>query len=204
MIREKHWGILSENIISYSISEGNLNVLYEIEGKVGEEVLLGYVDGVEGIETQEDIEDIIKLITKKTFKKTSLIGKSSSDIVVDDVTYSKDGIEGDNPFARQCGVENAWMTWVTNVDRPALSSSSKTHYASGYDVLTIFEKCDCLYTRKQIIIVECDSSSTQEEIVKIALSGNSYVGGELQLEEPICLGENLKKTKQAEETVLEN
>lgn len=196
VIREKHWGITSENIIVYGLDEGTLNVVYEVKSDVGAGIALGKIENIGELEDQEDINSAVNSrITKKSFKTQSLIGKTSSDITVDDQTYSKDGIEGDNPFARQCGVENAWMTYLSDMGLETFAD-----FVSGYGrifnmlILNIGEG-ENICANKYNIIVESEHEDTEVEIFKRFINGGCYA---VRSEEQFMLGKDLKNSQIAE------
>ena len=184
-------------IISYSINKGKFYVVIDYEAKHGSRIGLYNMETSEGLSTQESINQFCSDIVVENFSGLTF-GKASSDITVDDQTYSKDGIEGDNPFARQCGVENAWMTYVSDIGKPVLNPNSSTNYFSGYQVLVVFLKDGEIYIRNQPINVECEKGYSEQKILEASLSGEHYVGGELQLSELINLGINLKNPKVAQ------
>ena len=146
------------------------------------------------LKTQEEIQLAIGLLDKEKFEELVTLQKTSSDIMVDDQTYSKDGIEGDNPFARQCGVENAWMTYVSNPGLSDFNSRFGTGYSSPVEVLLIYEFSGELRVEKALFHVESYSGYTSNKIYENLLEGNAY-----EKENTVfSVGKNLKDLSVAE------
>lgn len=80
------------------------------------------------------------------------------------------------------------MTYVSEVSGPGLTADSSTHYSAGYETLVIYEQANEFLVLKQKSLIECEPGSSREDILEKSLSGDSFVGGQLQLSNPIQIG----------------
>ena len=193
--------------IRISSDGNNLYVLADLTYRVVNRISLYTFQLDKEIASQDEINVLVEGLTPSSLgEEQILITKSSSKISVTVTEKDKDGNDvkktytsengtfvGNNPFARQCGIENAVKTYVSNISKPRLDTLSKTHYSAGYTTLVFYEENGETSIRLQPISIECIADATQEEILELSFSGKSYIGGELVLSEPINLGENMKK-----------
>ena len=142
--------------------------------------------------SQENINAITDSITKDEVFDEELIGKASSNITVDGVEYSKDGIDGDNPFARRCGIENAVKTYVSDLGIQAFADTW-TGYAKAVSILILSEENGEFKVTKAEFGAESRSDYTDEQVYKNLLIDNdikkSFLNNEMQI---VNLGENMK------------
>lgn len=178
-------------VLEYSVNEGDFYLVVDLSRGSYNQVNVYKAEGNFDLTTKEGIKKTIDSLTADQFIELASLQKASADITVNGETYSKDGIEGDNPFARVCGVENARLTYVSNTDRPTLTPESSTHYGAGYSVLIVYNQNGKDQILSQNILVECDGYATQDEIIKNSFDGNKFLRGELKINDPIILGENL-------------
>ena len=196
VILANHRGASLNALISYSINNGKMYICYDIQGSVRSGIYLKELTKeIEVLDTQEKINGFSDSLTKSDLSKDSLVSltKTGNDIVIDDQTYSKDGIEGDNPFARQCGVENAWMTYVSQLQTESFADTS-TGYGRVVKILTISsEEISSVVLTE--MIAESDYGYSEDAIYKNMLSEDtSYKISEERYE----LGKNLKSPEVAE------
>ena len=178
-----------KDLLGYTVKDGDLYVLATLNRYTKRITGLYKLDGNFSIDTQEGIDELAEEIGKTEFSKEIRFIGATNDITVDGTTYSKEGIEGDNIFAQQCGVDNAVLTLVGDVSNPSINGDSSTHYSAGYRMLTIYEEDGNMKARMQIVLVEVEPEGSVQETIERALSGNYYIGGELKLEEPIVIGQ---------------
>lgn len=120
--------------------------------------------------------------------------KSTSDITANGETYSKAGIEGDNAFARQCGVDNAIMTWVSTPSSRSFDERFSTGYSKTVQVLILTQNNNELIIEKNEIVAEDYSGYTDEQVYTNALNEEkSIIGNATQFN----LGQNLKPEAEA-------
>ena len=161
------------------------------------------IHNVDDLSTQENIDLVTSSISKDSYNGSALvsIGKASSDITVNGTTYSKDGIEGDNAFARQCGIDNAIMTYVSDMGIKTYYSNFDTGYGKSFYVLVISEDSENnIVISKGRYAVECDANNTytEEQLYSNFFTDNKYIkdnNEEADIE--LNLGKNLKKEETA-------
>lgn len=123
-----------------------------------------------------------------------LITKTSTNITVDGVEYSKDGIAGDNPFARRCGIDNAVMTYVSGLSRQSFANTG-TGYGKLVEILVIAENNGETAVTRAEFVAESRSDYTDERVYQNLLIDDnikkSYLNSEMI---EINLGVNLKKS----------
>ena len=179
-------------ILSYSVNDGNFYVVYDYKTKRDNCIGIYSVEYSEELSTQQEIDAFDKNIKNISFDKT-VFYKATSDITVDGVTYSKDGIEGDNPFARQCGVENAWMTYVSDMGGQSFSDF-ETGYQKLVNILIVKSEEDCKVFGYKVA-VESSHEYTNEQLYKNFLTeGKNAIREQQDFE----LGKNLKSPEVAE------
>ena len=170
-------------ILAYSVNNGKFYVVYDYNTKRDNCVGIYSVEYDGYLSTQKEVDDFGKNVKNLTFNK-SVFYKASSDITVDDQTYSKDGIEGDNPFARQCGVENAWMTYVSDFKGQTFYSTS-TGYGRVCTILTINTEN---YLDIGEFVVESNYSYSDDDLYKNLVTNNKREIIDVQ---EVYLGKNL-------------
>ena len=160
--------IIVNDILSYSVNGGKLYVLADMTRSNGTFVNLYSATVSNDLSTQDNIDDLTASLTTDMLDKTTdgatatlvSIGKASSDITVNGTTYSKDGIEGDNAFARQCGIDNAIMTYVSDFGSKTYADF-ETGYGKSFYIFVISEDDDKnLIVEKFAYGVECDANNT--------------------------------------------
>ncbi len=208
VILAKHRNTKLNYIISYSIIDQKFLLLYDITNTGGNGIILYELDiPVNEFNTQQDIDVTVANLSKNSFVGSSLISftKTSSNITVDGVEYSKDGIDGDNPFARRCGIENAVKTYVNDLG-PQDNANTASHYGKSVSILVLSkeivlregkEYAEFKVTKGDFVANSKDKNSvnlTDEEVYKNLFIDNdikqSYLEHDMQI---INLGENMKK-----------
>lgn len=157
-------GASLNELISFSENQGILYFIADITRAGNKRIIIYKAEDIEELSSQEVINEITESLTKNDFVEVVTIQKTSSDITVDDQTYSKDGIEGDNPFARQCGVENAWMTYVSDPGLSDFNSRFETGYSRPVEVLLIYELSGKLNIKDVLFHVESYSGYSNNKI----------------------------------------
>lgn len=198
VILAKHRGNVLNEILTYSVVDGKLMLMYDIcsnstglSGIYLQELSINVND----LNSQENINNVAENLSKSSFASSPLatIIKTSSNITVDEVEYSKDGIDGDNPFARRCGIENAVKTYVSGLGVEGFANTG-TGYGKGVKILVLSEANGEFKVTKAEFVAESRSDYTDEQVYKNALIDNdiekSYLNSEMQI---VNLGENMKK-----------
>ena len=198
VILANHRGASLNALISYSINNGKMYICYDIQGSVRSGIYLKELTKeIEVLDTQEKINGFSDSLTKSDLSKDSLVSltKTGNDIVIDDQTYSKDGIEGDNPFARQCGVENAWMTYVSDFAVQVFSGFD-TGYARIVKIATFsIDKNNEITADVFKVAVESNHEYTNDQLYRNLLTeGKSVIREHTEFN----VGQNLKSSKVAE------
>ena len=192
VILAKHRGVTLNEIISYSAENGKMYLVYDTQGSAGSSIRVYELTlNVDDLSTQENIDLAINGLSTSSFVGDALvsIGKASSDITVNGTTYSKDGIEGDNAFARQCGIDNAIMTYVSDMATETFANTS-TGYGRLINVLVLSEQEGELVITKKEFLAESSSYHTNEQIyTNLVTEGKNYINREAE----INLGKNLKQ-----------
>lgn len=190
--------ITVNDILSYSVNGGKLYVLADVTQTT--ESIKTYsatLNTDEDLSTQEGIDVLTDNISSSRLdKENSMVythvvsmQKASSDITVNGTTYSKDGIEGDNAFARQCGIDNAIMTYVSDMATETFANTS-TGYGRLINVLVLSEQEGELVITKKEFLAESSSYHTNEQIyTNLVTEGKNYINREAE----INLGKNLKQ-----------
>ena len=190
---------VSDAITSLTTDGSNIYVIAEVaNSRTGVEKICQYVYSLnETIEQQSQIDNIVSSIASSDLTETTLMQKASSDITVNGTTYSKDGIEGDNAFARQCGIDNAIMTYVSDmgIAGESFNSNFSTGYSSAVSVLTIYiNEEGQLNAKKCNFSVESYLGYTDEQMYSnLILEGKNIKENETKF----CLGQNLKQEETA-------
>lgn len=204
VILAKHRNTTLNEIISYSAENGKMYLVYDTQGSAGSSIRAYELTlNVDDLSTQENIDLVTSSISKDSYNGSALvsIGKASSDITVNGTTYSKDGIEGDNAFARQCGIDNAIMTYVSDMGIKTYYSNFDTGYGKSFYVLVISEDSENnIVISKGRYAVECDANNTytEEQLYSNFFTDNKYIkdnNEEADIE--LNLGKNLKKEETA-------
>ena len=163
-----------KNLLGYNLDEnGNLVVLADISRKSSNIIGLFILEGSYSFETQEDIDKLTADVSMKDFKRGESIVKASSDITFDEYTFSKDGIEGDNPFAQSSGVENPILTFVGEKGLGAYSGNA-TGYGCPIQVLVLYEDNGDIHVNTKWLVAEYDDGYTREDIYKNAVTEGKY------------------------------
>ena len=150
---------------------------------------------VNDLASQENIDILKENLSKDNYNGSAIISiaKASSNITVDGVEYSKDGIDGDNPFARRCGITNAVKTYVSGLGVEGFANTG-TGYGKGVKILVLSEANGEFKVTKAEFVAESRSDYTDEQVYKNALIDNdiekSYLNSEMKI---VNLGENMKK-----------
>lgn len=147
-------GYSVKDLKGYSIHEGDLYVLTILERKARQDVFGVYkLEGNFKNDTQEDIDEIVTAVENNKFTKVADLVSGKNDITIDGETYSKNGITGDNLFAKQCGIENAEMTFFGDLGG-ATYANTATGYGSALDVLVVSkdDNGNILVTKKHFVI----------------------------------------------------
>lgn len=174
------------NNFTYSIKDETLYVVYDYSGNNRTSVAVcGYVIGEnEEFSTQSDIDKTVDVINKKNFNLLMSVQKSKTDITANGETYSKDGIEGDNIFARRCGVENASMTYISNLGSQTFADTN-TGYGKIIGILNLTNENKVVLKK---FVVEYYSGYSDEQCYENLLNDQtSYLNDE----EFIDLGESI-------------
>ena len=194
VILAKHRGVTLNEIISYSAENGKMYLVYDTQGQAGSGIRAYELTlNVDDLSTQENIDLVTSSISKDSYNGSALvsIGKASSDITVNGITYSKDGIEGDNAFARQCGIDNAIMTYVSDMQGQTFGDYS-TGYSNSFYVMNLYEVNGELIIQKDRYTVESQTSYENEQLYE-----NFFIAGKSQKLESenitVNLGQNLKQ-----------
>ncbi len=164
------------NLLGYSVVDGNFYTVTEMS-MTGTSINAVYVFKMEGeysLDTQEGIDEIVANLTKTNLINEVMISKAQSDITFDEYTFSKDGIEGENPFAQSSGVENPILTFVGEVSTTPSYADTETGYGNGVQVLVIYEKDGNIYANKKTIVAESDHGYTREQNYKNAITPGKY------------------------------
>lgn len=195
VILAKHRGVTLNEIISYSAENGKMYLVYDVKsfrtglsGIYAQELSIS----VDNLSTQENIDLAINGLSTSSFVGDALVSivKTSSDITVNGTTYSKDGIEGDNAFARQCGIDNAIMTYVSAPSIRSFDERFDMGYSKTVTVLTLYYDDENIVVKKAEITAEDYSGYTDDKVYTNALTEGKYILGEtLELN----LGKNLKQ-----------
>ena len=135
---ELKWGYKLTELVNYSMAEDGLYIVTDSNYRSNNMVAIYKLEGDFKIETQDDINSLTNTVEAESFVEQIYMIKSKSDVTVNGVTYSKDGIEGDNIFARKCGVENAKMTYVSGLGVQTFSDTN-TGYGKHVYILVLTE-----------------------------------------------------------------
>ena len=185
-------------ILSYSVVDGKLLLVYDLQyisTNLDQIYLQELSINVNDLNSQENINNVAENLSKSSFASSPLatIIKTSSNITVDGVEYSKDGIDGDNPFARRCGITNAVKTYVSGLGGLSFANTS-TQYWQTIRVLVLSETNGEFNVTKAEFVAESDLGYTDEQVYKNLLINNdiekSYLRTPMQI---VNLGENMKK-----------
>ena len=202
VILAKHRNSVLNEILAYSAQDSKMYLLYDFgitTGTSNSVVLFELNIDATDLSSQENIDLVTSSISKDSYNGSALvsIGKTSSDITVNGTTYSKDGIEGDNAFARQCGIDNAIMTYVSGMGIKTYYSNFDTGYGKSFYVLVISEDSENnIVISKGRYAVECDANNTytEEQLYSNFFTDNKYIkdnNEEADIE--LNLGKNLKQ-----------
>ena len=184
-----------QELVSYSIDDENVYFVADLKLMKNNMIAIYKAKNTFDLNTQEGINGLSLTLDKSSFIEIASMQKTKVDIKVDGVTYSKEGIEGDNPFARQCGVENAWMTYVSD---PGTQTFANTETGYGKIVkLLILGNSNSAMLKE--IVVESFSGISNDQVYQNFLQSRAYENSSQQY----TLGDNLKKTKIAEASDLE-
>ena len=154
------------NLLGYTVDEnGDLLVLVEIENKYSSKLAGLYkLEGDFSVESQEDIDVLTNEIGKTDFARVSTFVKAQEDITIDGETYSRDGIEGDNLFAKQCGIENAELTFFGDLGKDTYSDTA-TGYGRALNVMVVSKDLEGnLVITKKIFMIESRSNYTLDQV----------------------------------------
>lgn len=194
VILAKHRNPVLNEILAYSAENGKMYLVYDVKsfrtglsGIYAQELSIS----VDNLSTQENIDLAINGLSTSSFVGDALVSivKTSSDIIVNGTTYSKDGIEGDNAFARQCGIDNAILTYVSDMATQTFANTS-TGYGRLINVLVLSEQEGELVITKKEFLAESSSYHTNEQIyTNLVTEGKNYINREAE----INLGKNLKQ-----------
>ena len=196
-------GYSLNNLLNCSVSNEGLYIIVDISNSLGANLVNVYSStGNFDVSTQDGIDDIVANISADDFTEVVSIKKSTSDITANGETYSKDGIEGDNAFARQCGVDNAIMTWVSGLGN-SIYSDFDTGYEKNFYVLTLSKNNNNeLVVNKFRNAVECDAGDTytNEKLYSNFFEEGKYFNY-VDSTESFNLGQNLKPEEEAVQTL---
>ena len=154
------------NLLGYTVDEnGDLLVLVEIENKYSSKLAGLYkLEGDFSVESQENIDILTSEIGKTDFTRVSTFVKANKDITIDGETYSRDGITGDNLFAKQCGIENAEMTFFSDLGGDNYANTA-TGYGRALDIMVVSKDLEGnLVITKKKFIIESRSNYTSEQV----------------------------------------
>ena len=196
VIESKLYGITNTKLINYSKNNQEIYMIYEYERNSQSSVTAYKASlGDNKLETQEEIDNFVSQISSDNLTGLGLtMQKSTSDITANGETYSKAGIEGDNAFARQCGVDNAIMTWVSTPSSRSFDERFSTGYSKTVQVLILTQNNNELIIEKNEIVAEDYSGYTDEQVYTNALNEEkSIIGNATQFN----LGQNLKPEAEA-------
>ena len=181
-------GATLNKLMSYSVSEGKLYFAADITRAGNQRIIIYSTDGDYNVESQENIDSIANSITKSDFAEVVTLQKASADIELNGVTYSKDGFAGDNVFARQCGIEDALMTYVSDMSGQSFSDFG-TGYARTVKVLVISNSEENGITVTECSFgVESDYGITNEQLYQNLITEGKNV---LDYKNTYNLGKNL-------------
>ena len=163
------------DMMGYSVVDGDFYVLAEMcKRNRSNSIFVLKLEGDYSVESQTEIDKITTDLGTTDFTILTSIQKAQSDITFDEYTFSKDGIEGDNPFAQSSGVENPILTFVGEVSTTPSYADTETGYGNGVQVLVIYEKDGNIYANKKTIVAESDHGYTREQNYKNAITPGKY------------------------------
>lgn len=170
-------GYSVKELLGYSVIDGDLYVITTLERKNRSDMNGVFkLDGEFSCEDQKNIDLISSSIGNEEFSRVVTLNAAQSDVTIDGVTYSKSGIEGDNIFAQQCGIENAELTFLS--EDPGVGGQSYGGFASGYQrkmkILLIYEDNGEYIVSSRDVWVESSSNHTREEIYKNMITSGKY------------------------------
>ena len=137
VLQQKIRGV-TVNDLAYSLKDDTLYVIYDYSKNNGSVVAVCncFIGEVVNIVSQDDINRIESKVNVNNFNAVFAIQKTNNNITVNGETYSKNGIEGDNIFARRCGVENASMTYISNLGSQTFADTN-TGYGKIIGILNL-------------------------------------------------------------------
>ncbi|MGN1042179.1 MAG: hypothetical protein ACI4SK_01705 [Christensenellales bacterium] len=161
-------GNRAEEILAYSINEGKINVIAHMSNPGGTIRLECFEIAIsqDMIQTQSDIDEIVDSLSVDNVTSTLNFTKATNDITVDGTTYAKEGIEGDNIFAQQCGVENAVLTLVGDLSVETFAPGYESGYSRVFDIVVISNDNGNINVLFKSVGVESYSEYTLERCYK--------------------------------------
>ena len=181
-------------ILSYSVIDDVLLTVVKMPNSVRTYEFA--LDENVSLETQQGIDQFVDSLSKdalvqgegaKPISRVS-ITCASSDITVDGTTYSKEGIDGDNIFAAQCGVTNgAVKTYVSDM-KSRTYGDYPSGYCRGFDVLVVGDDRIGMY--HGTVDYDCATDNHWDNIIiddkhSISLTGAIDIGKNLKVEKEV-------------------
>ncbi len=191
-----------KEILSYSIKDGNIYLVLDAQFMKNNKITVYKSTNIYDFSNQSKINEVVNSITKDDFVEVSDLMKAKSQITVTVTEKDKDGNDvkktytsengtfvGNNPFARQCGIENAVKTYVSKMGNQGFADFG-TGYGREVSVLVVSkDKSNDTIIKLSKFAVESKSNYTQKELYENLVTDgkNKKIS-----EEVINIGENIK------------